>query len=237
MSQVNKEANMVAKRLYSEASELDPNYVVPYCLLASSYMLDLWYGASESPKETLSNGMKMAQKAVALDDSSADAQAALSYVLLMMRQHDKAIEAGERALKLDPNNPRTISILGLALNCSWRAEEALPLLRQSMRLNPFYYATYHQFGAACGSTGRYEEGIAVFKKWLKISPDDLIANVLLVSLYMNAGRKDEAKAAAAEVQRIAPGFSLVNYAERAPMKEGPRRDYWICLMRRAEELK
>jgi adenylate cyclase len=237
MSQGNKEANRVAQRLYNEAIELDPNYVAPYCLLSASYMLDLWYGASESPKETLSNGMKMAQKAVALDDSSADAQAALSYVLLMMRQHDKAIEAGERALKLDPNNPGVIFSLAIALNCSWRAEEALPLLRQSMRLNPFFMGTNHMFGGALTQTGRYEEGIAAFKKWLKITPDDLIANVLLVSLYMRAGREDEAKAAAAEVQRIHPGFSLVNYAEHAPMKEGPKRDGWIDLMRRAEQLK
>jgi len=236
-NQGNKEANMTAKRLYSEAIELDPNYVEPYVLLAASYMIDLWLGASESPQETLSNGMKMAQKAVALDDSNAHAHAALSYVLLMMRQHDKAIEAGERALKLDPNNPGAIFSLAIALNCSWRSEEALPLLRQSMRLNPFFIGTNHMFGAACSQTGRYEEGIAVFKKWLKIAPNDLITNVMLVALYMRAGREDEAKAAAVEVQRIHPGFSLVNYYERAPLKEGPKRDQLIDLMRRAEQLK
>jgi adenylate cyclase len=237
ISQGNKEANMAAKRLYNEANELDPNYVAPYFLLAFSYMTDLWLAASESPKETLSNGMKMAQKAVALDDSNANAQAALSYVLLMMRQHDKAIEAGERALKLDPNTPRAIAALALALNCSWRAEEALPLLRQGMRLNPFYSGINYQFSTACAQTGRYEEGIAALKKWLKIAPNDLIANVILVSTYMRAGREDEAKAAAVEVQRIHPGFSLVNYYERAPLKEGPKRDRLIDLMRRAEQLK
>ncbi|MGO9020554.1 MAG: adenylate/guanylate cyclase domain-containing protein [Syntrophobacteraceae bacterium] len=236
-SQGNKEANMVAKRLYNEAIELDPNYVAPYFILANIYMIDLFLGASESPKETLSNGMKMAQKAVALDNSNASAQAALSYVLLMMRQHDKAIEAGERALKLDPNNPGAIFSLAMALNCSWRGEEALPLLRQSLRLNPFFIGTNHMFGAACSEAGKYEEGIAAFKRWLKIAPNDLITNVLLVTLYMKAGREDEAKAAAAEVQRIHPGFSLVNYAERAPMKEGPNREKWIDLMRRAEALK
>jgi adenylate cyclase len=236
-NQGNKEANMAAKRLYSEAIELDPNYVEPYVLLAASYMIDLWLGASESPKETLSNGMKMAQKAVELDKSNANAHAALSYVLLMMRQHDKAIETGERALKLDPNNPAAIFSLAIALNCSWRPEEALPLLRQSMRLNPFFIGTNHMLGSACSQTGRYEEGIAVFKKWLKIAPNDLITNVMLVALYMRAGREDEAKAAATEVQRIHPGFSLVNYYERAPLKEGPRRDQIIDLMRRAEKLK
>jgi adenylate cyclase len=237
INQSNKEANMVAKRLYSEAIELDPNYVEPYVLLAASYMLDLWYGASESPKETLSNEMKMAQKAVALDNSNASAQAALSHVLLMMRQHDKAIEAGERALKLDPNDPGAMHSLAIALNCSWRAEEALPLLRQGVRLNPFFSGINRQFIIACSQTGRYEEGIAAFKKWQKIAPDDLLANVILVSLYMRAGREDDAKATVAELQRIHPGFSLVNYAERAPLKEGPRRDQYIELMRRAEQLK
>ena len=138
--------------------------------------------------------------------------------------------------KLDPNNPGAIFSLAMALNCSWRGEEALPLLRQSMRLNPFFIGTNHMFGSACSQTGRYEEGIAAFKKWLKIAPNDLITNVLLVTLYMRAGREDEAKAAAAEVQRIHPGFSR-KLRRTAPVKEGPRRDKWIDLMRKAEELK
>ena len=75
------------------------------------------------------------QKAVELDNSSAEAQAAVSHVFLLMHQYDKAIESGERAVKINPNSARALYFLALALNCSFRNEEALPLLRQAIVLN------------------------------------------------------------------------------------------------------
>jgi len=102
--QSTKEANAEAKRLFQEAIALDPNWASPYANLARALYMDLFYGAGESPKETLSNAMNLAQKAVELDNSSADAYAIVSGILLGMRQHDKAIEAGERAVTLDPNS-------------------------------------------------------------------------------------------------------------------------------------
>jgi Tfp pilus assembly protein PilF len=77
---------------------------------------EVWLGASESPQETLSNAMKLAQRAIELDNSSAEAQAAVSDIFLLLGQHAKAIESGELAVKLDPNNARTIVVLALCLN-------------------------------------------------------------------------------------------------------------------------
>ena len=89
--------------------------------------------------------MKSAQKAVELDNSSAEAHAALEQYLLMMRQHDKAIEAGERAVTLNPNSAMALYTLAMCLNYSGRSEEALPLLRQAIRLNPFRAGPYRLF--------------------------------------------------------------------------------------------
>ena len=66
-SQYNKEANAEAKRLYREALELDPNYAMAYIRLSLVLRRDVDFGASESPQETLSNALKLAQKAVELD--------------------------------------------------------------------------------------------------------------------------------------------------------------------------
>ena len=65
--------------------------------LARAIGFDVLFGVSKSPEETLSNAVKWAQKAVELDNSLAEAQAALSSNFVYMRQHDKAIEAGEQA--------------------------------------------------------------------------------------------------------------------------------------------
>ncbi|MGZ6292553.1 MAG: hypothetical protein ACXWMK_10230, partial [Syntrophales bacterium] len=92
--QNNKEANVVAMRLYRKALELDPKYAMAYIRLSWALARDVYFGASESPQETLSNALKLAQKAVELDGSSAQAHAAVSWTLLAMHRHDKAIEFG-----------------------------------------------------------------------------------------------------------------------------------------------
>jgi hypothetical protein len=59
------------------------------------------------------------------------------------------------------------------------------------------------------------------------------ANIYLVALYMYAGREDEARAAAAEVQRIDPNFSLERWSKVSPWKEGPVKDRQIDALRKA----
>jgi adenylate cyclase len=232
-NQHTKETTAVAKRLLEEAVRLDPNYAMAHTDLANTTAMELWTGASQSPQETLAKAMKSAQRAVELDSTSAEAQAAVSHVYLLSHQHDKAIEVGERAVSLNPNSARALFFLALALNHSFRGEEALPVLRQAILLNPMFPQQYHNLGIAYRETGRYEEGIAEVKKALKLSPNYVLAHITLVTLYSYAGREDEARAAAAEVMRINPNFSLIKYAKNIPWKEGPRKDRMMKALRQA----
>ncbi len=233
MYQFNKEANAAAMRLFQEAIELDPNYAMPYIRLSRAYTTDVYFRASESPKEKLSNAMKSAQKAIELDSSSAEAHAALSYALLTMRQHDQAIEVGERAVRLNPNSGSALFTLAQCLHFSGRWEEALPLLRQAIRLNPIIPVYISYFGSACRETGRYEEGITALKKSLKFAPNDLFANITLVGLYMYAEREDEARAAVAEIMRVDPNFSLERHGNAQPWKEEVDRRRLIDALHKA----
>ena len=113
--QYNREANVVAMRLFREALELDPKYAMAYIRLSTALTNSVSYGASESPQEDLSNALKLAQKAVELDRSSAEAPAAVSWVLLWMHQYDKAIEFGERAVRLNPNSSLALFALAVIL--------------------------------------------------------------------------------------------------------------------------
>ncbi|MGO9137928.1 MAG: hypothetical protein ACLP9S_07390 [Syntrophales bacterium] len=103
--QANKDGNITAVRPYREALELDPKYTMAYIRLSWALTLGVLYGASKSPEETFSNALKLAQKAVELDRSSAEAHAAVSFAFLGMRQYDKAIEFAEWAVRLNPNSP------------------------------------------------------------------------------------------------------------------------------------
>jgi adenylate cyclase len=233
LNQGTKEAQAEAERLYQEAMELDPNYPMAYVGLAYALYIDVLMGASESPKEMLSNAMRSAQKTVELDNSSAEAHAVVCNIFVGMREYDKAIEAGERAVTVGPNNSMALGSLANCLIYTGRSEEALPLLRQAIRLDPFRSGPYRLFAHACRETGRYEEGIAALKKFLQIAPNDVTVRLILVSLYMYAGREDEARATVTEIQRIAPNFSLERFAKASPWKDEATRDRLIDSLRRA----
>jgi hypothetical protein len=81
--------------------------------------------------------------------------------------------------------------------------------------------------------GRYEEGIAALGKSLRLAPNDVISRMVLVSLYLYAGREDEARAVVAEIQRIAPNLSVARFARWTPWKEGPKRDRFLDSLRQA----
>jgi cytochrome c-type biogenesis protein CcmH/NrfG len=112
----------------------------------------------EAYKETLSNAMRSAQKAVELDNSSSDAHAVVCNLFVGMLEYDKALEAGERAVKFGPNNSMALGSLANCLIYTGGSEEAIPLLRQAIRLDPFRSGPYRLFAHACRETGRYEEG-------------------------------------------------------------------------------
>ncbi len=223
----------MAKRFYQEAVDLDPSYAVAYMSLGIAHVLDVFLGATKSPKDSLLHAMKLTKKAIKLDNTLTQAHGQLGLVLLMLRQHDKAIASLERASSLDPNNSQILLWLGMSLNFSGRPEEGYPVLRKAIRINPLFPNYYHHFGLACAQTGRYEEGIAAQKKALQLAPDDTLAYRVLVCLYISAGREDEARAAAEEVLRREPNYSFVKGLKRNPFKDQAYVEYLIELYRKA----
>ena len=79
---------------------------------------DYWLGNTKSPRESLEKGIELAQKALAMDDSIADAHALLCNLYSIKREYDKAIAEGERAVALNPND--TANLVSYAISSDLR---------------------------------------------------------------------------------------------------------------------
>ncbi len=90
------EDNAEARRLHKRAIELDPSYARPHGGLAWTHLQEVFLGWSPRPAESLQSALASAQRAVALDDTDAQAHWALGAVYLYMGQHDRALAAYER---------------------------------------------------------------------------------------------------------------------------------------------
>jgi adenylate cyclase len=215
---LNKEDNARARQMYEEVIALDPQYAVAYATLGWTHWIDVWLKSSRSPRKSINKAFELAQKSIALDDSCQSAHSLLSNLYLIMRQHEKAIAEGERAIALDPNSADAYAVFGgQVLFFSGKPEEGVLLVEKAIRLNPIAPSWYMQLlGMAYRETGRYGESITACKKAIKGQPNNIFAHLILVATYSMLGQEDAARATAAEVLRIDPEFSVEHFAKTRP---------------------
>ncbi|MDX2347309.1 MAG: adenylate/guanylate cyclase domain-containing protein [Nitrospirota bacterium] len=200
-----KEAHAQAQQMYERAIELDPEFAYAYAGLGSTYLREWNFFWSQDPN-SLEQAFELAQKAIALDDSLPGGHQVLGEVYLWKKQHEQAIAELEEAIALSPNSADGLAGLGEILNWAGRPEETIGLVQKAMRLNPKYPSWYlWSLGHAYFLSGRYEEAIETLKRVLDRNPDDLPAHAYLAASYSELGRQEEARAEAAEVERLRIG--------------------------------
>jgi adenylate cyclase len=206
----------VARRLLEEAISICPENPIGYAQLGRVYRVSAMLDKTMPYREALDKAKELIKKALAMDDTLADAHVLLSILYKVEREFDKSIAEGRRAVELDPSGSNAYTFYGAALLFASRPEEAIPLLQKAIRLNPNAQSwTFVFLGHAFRNTGRLEEAVSAYKKVLKRAPDHLIAHVALTTVYSLMGREEEARAEAQEVLRINPKFSLIRFKKTA----------------------
>jgi len=224
----------LARRMTEEAIAMCPENPIGYSSLGWVYLRDYYLGNTKSPRETLAKGIELAQKALTMDDSIAEAHALLCALYIAKSEYDKAIAEGERAMALNPGGTSVLVNYADSLMAAGRSEEAIPLFQKALRLNPFGPSyLYRQFGEALRDTGRFEEAVSAFKKAIQLAPDDILAHTRLTITYSIMGREKEARGEAAEVLRINPKFSVDSYAKTLAYKDQSQNDKIIDALRKA----
>ncbi len=234
IDRINIESNALGKQLAQEAIALDPEYAMAYRALGRAHMLDVWLGSSKSPKDSITEAMKLVKQAIVLDDTYAEAHGLLGYLFSMTRQHDKAVALGEKAVALNPNSAESHFRLGKTLTFSGRYEESIPEYKRAIRLNPIPPNMYfYSLGLSYGWTGQYEEAITWCKKATRLEPNSLWAHIMMAVVYSLSGREEEARAEAAEVLRINPKFSLEKFEKQVTYKKKTDKERVIGALRKA----
>ena len=220
IQQFNREANVSARRIAEEVIRLDPNDWRGYSLLAYVNLYDVWLGLSKSPKESLKNAIELTQKAIKKDPSQSDTYRLMAHAYILMRRYDTAIDKAELALEKEPGAANPHATLGHVLLFSSRYQEAIAMLEKAIRLNPYPPSWYFDNLAGCYyATGQFEEAILIYKKALEKAPNDQVALVGLTAAYSLAGRLEEARAAAKNLLRANPKFSVDKYIRRSIHKD------------------
>jgi len=232
--QHNVESNASAQQLVQEALTLDPNYAAAIRILGVTHMHDALLGRSTSPKQSIGEAIKLVKRAIELDDLDGYSHVVLGFLLVLVRQYDKAVAEAERGVVLDPNVADIYGWLGMVYRLVGRWEDAVVATEKAIRLNPIPPSFYmHGLGVSYAWTDRYEEAITVFEKATQDHPDGFYVRLYAAVVYSLAGRDEEARAEAAEVLRLNPKFTLKRYAKSLKYKYPEDQEKFISALSKA----
>ena len=222
-----------ARRLFTQALELDPQYAGAYAGLGWT-LLQSWQFLWSTERETLERARELAERAIALDNTLADAYRLLGQIYLWEKAHDRAIAQAERAVAFAPNDADSYETLAEILGWSGRAEDSIRLIRQAMRLNPRYPFFYlWTLGHAYYLADKRQEALDAFGQIVQRNPNFVPAHAYRAVVLSELGRTKEARQAWDEAGRISPGASMSNLRDRLPYKRPADLDRLLTAAHRA----
>jgi adenylate cyclase len=228
--QVTRETNLHARRLFQEASHVDPRYARSYAGLARTFQEDWRFRWSDAPELSLEQAVALAQRSIELDPADARGHAAFGYACLFKRQHDESLAAYQRATELNPNDADVLAETGICASTCGDPKRGLELLQRSMRLNPFYPDWYlWNLGEIHFDLGDYEESARTLNKM----HDKRQAYRLLAASHALLGHIAEAKHYGQQVLIAQPGFSLEHWRNIPPDRDPGPRDRYLEGLRKA----
>ncbi len=123
----------LSRQMFAKATELDPNYAKAYAGIAiCDARLENWYRA-EIPTENI---IAIADKALSLDPSLAEAHAARGVALGNDGQHSEAVDAFMRALAVDPNNFDANLLFARYCVTQGDLERSVPMFERAVEVQP-----------------------------------------------------------------------------------------------------
>jgi len=180
----------VAIEYYKQAIAADSTYAAAYAELAHMYALQVGMGGGQ---EARADAEAAALKAVALDDSLADAHAELGFVRMFV-QYDMTSTGAElqRAVALDPASSRAHDYLGYYYGVIERPAEALAEARRATALDPLSVENSAGLAGALYGSRHYDEALALVDKLRQVSPPLGRLGGLAASIYRSKGMWPEA---------------------------------------------
>jgi TolB-like protein/Flp pilus assembly protein TadD len=182
-----------AAQCFEQAIAADPGYALAYSGLADTYaLLSARYYGTMTPAEATGKALPLAQKALALDPTLAEAHASLGLILVNRGEPVEAERALEQAMSLNRGYTMAHIWHGLALTAQGRYREAAEHNREAFRLDPLSPIVNTNVGFDAWRFGEFEEAAARFRASIEIDPMFAVPYSGMSKLAARRGAHEEA---------------------------------------------
>jgi tetratricopeptide (TPR) repeat protein len=170
------------------------------------------YGAF-APRQVFPEAIAAAERALALDDSLAEAHTSLAYARFLYERRWEAAERGfRRAIDLNPGYPTAHQWYAFLLSALGRHEEAIAQARQARNLDPLSLVINADFGMVLYFARQYAGAVEQFRKTLELDASFAYAHFGLGHAWQQQGRLAEAVEEQRRAVELAPGSPALQAA-------------------------
>jgi tetratricopeptide (TPR) repeat protein len=220
-----------AVEYFNQAIAIDPTYALAYAELSRFYV-NLVGNSTLDPTEGMPKAEAAALRALALDESLADAHLALGNIKISAWDWTAAEREYKRAVELSPNYARAHSAYAGYLSLAGRREQAIAEIKHARELDPLSVIASAYVGFTLHFARRHDQAIEALKETLELDRDFPIAHIALGQAYVSKGMYAEGIAAYREAIRLGEDSpSTQIYLGHAYAKAGERKKARAILKR------
>jgi adenylate cyclase len=221
-------------RMFRFAVDLDPNYCDAWARLGWAYGRSVMLKCVDDPDAMLRLGFEASRKAVALDNSSAEAHMGLGECHIWAEETDVGLVEAQIALELNPNFAIAAMSVGNRLDLVGRTEEGIAQMERALTLNPrdpnsWRYMAY--LSRAYIGLEDYQQATSWAKKSALLRPDLPEALFRCAVSIAHLDDSEEAKALLDKCKAIDPSY-LSKMAGWRPYADQARNDHLLSGLRR-----
>jgi tetratricopeptide (TPR) repeat protein len=179
-----------ASEAFRSAIDLDPTYAAAHAGLALACCAEAELRTAP-PADAYAEARTAALRALAMDDSCADAQVALGTVLFLSDWNWTGAQRSlERALEIDPDHTEAYLLYGRLLEALGDVQSGLAAKQKALERNPFSALVHVQIAHSYWNQRHYDEVIEWSNKALELDPRHLLAREYLAAAYWKKGDFD-----------------------------------------------
>jgi TolB-like protein/Tfp pilus assembly protein PilF len=162
---------------FQQSIERDPDFALGHAGLADSYIALTFYNFA-APHETMPKAKESAIKALALDNTLAEAHASLAHILMNYDWNWSAAEKEfKRSIELKPDYATAHEWYAIHyLTATGRLEEAVQEMKKALELEPASLVMNTFMGATLYYAGRYDEAIDECRRTIEMDPNFTVAH-------------------------------------------------------------
>jgi TolB-like protein/DNA-binding winged helix-turn-helix (wHTH) protein/Flp pilus assembly protein TadD len=186
-----KENLQKAVTYFQKAIEIDPNFAESYAMLADTYNMLGYYRFADSEK-MLVKARAAAEKALALDNSVAEAHIAMAFIQFTPTDVEEAKRSIERAVELAPYNSTARVRYGWILTRLGKSDEAVAQMKLAQEYDPLSPVSN---GALCNILTLQEsfaEAVKACEKAVELAPNTGDNRLALANAYFFNGNIEDA---------------------------------------------